>query len=265
VGHFELEYARDCQKAGNPQPKKEIDMLRTKVVKGMLGLSAVAALFAALAVHAQSTGTQSTTQGGTGQTTTSGQTSGQTGTQSDTTAGTGTAAMKDTLSRADKKMVTNMAMANMAEIEAGRLAQSKSQSEQVKNFAQQMIDDHTKALNDVQQLAQSKGIALPTTLDRTHKTKADKLAALSGEAFDRAYMQQAGVSDHKKTHDMLRQAQNRAKDPDLKALAARTLPIVDQHLNSANQLHKDTARGSSRTQGTTGSSPDKKQEQPPAQ
>ena len=253
-------------------------MLKTKVMKGVLGVSAVAALFAALAVQAQSgTGTASGAAG-TGQST-SGQTAGQTGTgqsgagqgsgaqsgsqsgsqsgmQSGTQAGSSTASGSGsaTLGKADQKMIKDMAMANLAEIEAGRMAQSKSQSEQVKNFAQQMIDDHTRALTEVQQLAQTKGVALPTELDRTHKRAAEKMAALSGEAFDRAYMKQSGLADHKKTHALLQQAQSRAKDPDVKALAARTAPIVDQHLNSAQQLSKDTARGSSGSRGSTGSS-----------
>ncbi len=255
-------------------------MLKTTFVKGALAVSAAAALFAALAVQAQtgagtatgSTGTGQTTTGQTttgqtsGQTntgqTTIGQTGGATGVQSGTQAGSSTASGTGTmggpaLSRADQKIIKDMAMANLAEIEAARMAQGKTQNEQVKNFAQQMIDDHTKALGDVQQLAQAKGVALPTELDRTHKRKAERMGALSGDAFDRAYMNQAGVADHKKTHSLLQRAQARAKDPDVKALAARTMPIVDQHLNSAQQLHKDTARGSSRTQGTTGASPDK--------
>ncbi|UUZ57184.1 DUF4142 domain-containing protein [Massilia sp. H-1] len=79
----------------------------------------------------------------------------------------------------------------MAEIEAARTAQTKSQSEQVKNFAQQMIDDHTRALNDVKQLAQARGVTPPTELDRKHKAKNARMAALSGEAYDRAYLSQA--------------------------------------------------------------------------
>ena len=164
------------------------------------------------------------------------------------------AASSAPLSRADRKMLMDFTQANMAEIEASRMAQQKSQNEQVKNFAQQMIDDHTKALGDAQQLAQAKGITLPTGLDRAHRARAKRLEGLSGEAFDRAYMAQAGVADHKKTHSMLRQGQARAKDPDLKALVARTLPVVSQHLNSATQLHSHTARGSSKAQGETGSS-----------
>ena len=261
-------------------------MLRKNVVKGVLALSAAAALFAVLTVQAQttttetrpsttgqtgttgstgSTGNSSTTA--TGQSGTSGSsqsgtsdtsTSGQTGTSGTEQAGaTASGSGATSLSRSDKKMLMDMAQANMAEIEAGRLAQSKSQSEQVKNFAQQMIDDHTKALDDIKQLAQTKGVTLPTELDRAHKALTNKLSSLSGDAFDRRYMAKAGVSDHKKVHGMLNQAQARAKDPDLKALASRTLPVVDQHLNSAQQLNKNTARGSSKTEGTTGSS-DKK-------
>lgn len=216
-------------------------MLKNKIAKGLLGVSAVAALFAAFAAQAQSTGTQSSQQTGPGTSQTGGQTS----------SGTGTTA---SLSRADRKVVVELAMSNMAEIEAARTAQTKSQSEQVKNFAQQMIDDHTRALNDVRQLAQARGVTLPTELDSKHKANNARMAALSGEAYDRAYLSQAGVADHKKAHDKLSQARGRAKDPEVKALAGRILPIVDQHLNSAQQLHKSTAVGSSRTQGTTQSS-----------
>lgn len=162
--------------------------------------------------------------------------SGQGGTQGSTASGGG-AGSTGTVSSADRKIVTDLAMANMAEIELARNAQGKSQSDQVKKYAQQMIDDHTKALGEVQQLAQTKGITLPSTLDRAHKAKADKLAAMSGDGFDRAYMAQAGVSEHKKTHSMLTKAQARAKDADIKALVTRMTPTVDQHLNAAKELH----------------------------
>ncbi|MCE3603074.1 DUF4142 domain-containing protein [Massilia sp. P8910] len=245
-------------------------MLNKKPVKGLIGICTAAALCASLGVQAQTTGTQSGSQGGSGQTG-SGQTgsgqrgtgqsgtgqsgtaqagggtaSGQSGTQGSTASGgSGTG----TIGSADRKIVTDLAMANMAEIEVARTAQGKSQDDQVKKYAQQMIDDHTKALNEVQQLAQTKGITLPATLDRAHKAKADKLAALSGDAFDRAYMAQAGVAEHKKTHGMLTRAQARAKDADVKALVTRLTPTVEQHLNAAQELrgNKNTAKGNSST------------------
>lgn len=227
-------------------------MPKTTVLKAILGVSAVAALFAAMAVQAQAPASGQAGQAPAGQTAT-----GQSGQQGATASGAG-AAHAAKLSRQDRKILMDMNMAHMAEVEAGRLAHSKTQSEQVRNFAQQMIDDHDKALADVRQLSDAKGVKLPVELDKAHKARINKLAAMSGEAFDRAYMDWAGVADHKKVHTILSHAESRAKDPDLKALAARTLPIVNQHLSSAEQLHKNTAQGSSKTQGSTGASPEKK-------
>jgi predicted outer membrane protein len=169
---------------------------------------------------------------------------GQSSTQGNTASGSG----KGSLSKADQKLVRDMAMTNMAEIETARMAQSKSQSEMVKTYAQRMIDDHTKALTEVQQLAQTKGMTLPTELDKMHKAKADKLAKLSGEQFDKAYMAQAGVADHKKAHAKLQMASNKAKDADVKALAGRMHPTVQDHLKMAQEHNthmKSAATGSS--------------------
>lgn len=140
------------------------------------------------------------------------------------------------LSKADQKIVMDMATGNMAEIEAAKMAQGKAQDDKVKAFAQQMMDDHTKALADVQQLATAKGLTMPTAVDKSHKAMADKLGAKSGAAFDKAYMAQEGVADHKKMRGMLAAAEKKAKDPDVKALAAKMLPTVDQHLKAAQQM-----------------------------
>jgi putative membrane protein len=142
-----------------------------------------------------------------------------------------------TLSKADQKAVVDMAMSNMAEVATGKMAVAKSQNPQVKAFAQKMIDDHTTAQNDVTTLAQAKGVTLPTDLDATHKAMAAMLDKLSGDAFDKAYMKNAGVSDHTKTHNKLAKAASAAKDPDVKAAATKMMPVVDQHL----QLAKDQA------------------------
>ncbi|SHH67708.1 DUF4142 domain-containing protein [Massilia sp. CF038] len=145
------------------------------------------------------------------------------------------------LTKADQQIVEGMARANMAEIEAGKLALANGQSAEVKAFAQQMIDDHTKALNDVTTLAQNKGVTLPTEPDAKHKAMAAKLAKLKGDAFDKSYMAQAGVADHKKVHATLKKDEARAKDPDVKALAAKMLPTVEQHLHTASGKPHDQA------------------------
>src|SRR5437868_5338811 len=114
-----------------PQPpKKEKVMQKKKVLKGLLAVSAVAAMFSTFGVQAQSAGSGSS----------SGVAPGAPG------------ASGASLSKGDQKALVGMAQANMAEVAAGKLAQSKSQNDQVKSFAQQMIDDHTKALTEVQQV-----------------------------------------------------------------------------------------------------------------
>jgi putative membrane protein len=140
------------------------------------------------------------------------------------------------LNKADQAIIKKMAQANINEVEAGKLAVSKAQAADVKAFAQQMVDDHTKALGDVTTLAQAKGVTLPTAPDAKHKAMAAKLSKLDGAAFDKAYMAQAGVSDHTMVHKALKADESRAKDADVKALAGKMLPTVEQHLHSATEM-----------------------------
>jgi predicted outer membrane protein len=140
------------------------------------------------------------------------------------------------LGAGDEKILKEMAMADMAEVEGGKMAQGKSQNSDVKAFAQQMIDDHTSNLNDVKALAQARGVTLPTEPDAKHKAMAAKLDKMSGDAFDKAYMKQAGVQDHKTVHAKLMAAAKKAKDAEVKALVEKTEPVVAQHLKSAEQM-----------------------------
>lgn len=203
-------------------------MQQRKHLNRMLGIAALAMLFGGGAVHAQSTGATSATQGS-GSSAQSG-----TGTSSNASAGASKAgAESGSVSKADQRMMKNLAEANLAEIDTGKLALQKSQNDQVKAYAQKMIDDHTQAQKELEQLAQQKGVTLPTETDMKHKAAAKALSALEGEKFDKMYMNQVGVRDHKNTHQLLTKAQKSAKDPDLKALATKTTPIVDNHLTMA--------------------------------
>ena len=144
-------------------------------------------------------------------------------------------AVATTLSKADHKVVVDMAMANMAEVATGKMAIAKSQNLQVKAYAQKMIDEHSAAQVDVTALAQAKGVTMPTDLDAPHKSMAAKLDKLSGDAFDKAYMKNAGVSAHTKTHNKLVKAASKAKDPDVKAASTKMMPVVEQHLKLAKE------------------------------
>ena len=156
--------------------------------------------------------------------------------QSSGASGTAGATGSANVSKADRKGIMDMAMVNMAEIEMGKLAQSKSQNPEVKTYAQQMIDDHTKALQEVQTVAQAKGVTLPTELDAKHKAMSAKLEKLSGDAFDREYMKVGGLASHKEAHALLQKNQKAAKDPEVKGLATKMLPTVEQHLKAAQQM-----------------------------
>jgi putative membrane protein len=139
------------------------------------------------------------------------------------------------ISQADQKMITDIAQANIAEIQTGRLALTKSQSPQVRAFAQKMIDDHTMAMQELQRLAQSAGASLPGDTDLMHKAIAAELGILSGDTFDRQYMSQVGLSDHKRTQELLETTTRSASNPALRAYAQRILPVVSRHLDQAQQ------------------------------
>jgi putative membrane protein len=166
-------------------------------------------------------------------------------------------AQAQNLAKSDQQMLEQLAQGNMAEVEAGRIALQKSQNTEVRAFAQQMIDDHTAGLQAVQTVAQSKGVTLPAEPDARHKAMAAKLNGLSGDAFDRTYLSEAGVSDHKKTHALVQKVQANAKDADVQALGGKLEPTVAQHLTQVEQLYASvkggTASGGSGTTGATGS------------
>ena len=126
----------------------------------------------------------------------------------------------------------------MAEIETSKLALEKSKDQQITRFAQQMIDDHTKALNDLRAVAQNKAVQVPNAPDFAHKAMATALRATTGDFFDKEYIKHVGVGDHRRTVDLLEKIQREAKDPDLKSYAAKVLPVVQHHLTMARAMNK---------------------------
>ncbi len=156
------------------------------------------------------------------------------------------------LDRSDRKVLTQLAEANIAEITAGKLALTKASNPEVKAYAQRMVDEHTKSLAEVQALAQAKGVELPKEPNVKHKAKGAMLEALSGDIFDRTYIKQSGRRDHRVTHEQLKDGMDKIKDPDIKALAMKMRPVVEQHLLAADELIARTARNATGTAGTPG-------------
>jgi len=106
------------------------------------------------------------------------------------------------VSRGDRDFVNDLTIANMAEIELGRMAAEKAANAEVKRFGQMMADDHTAAGNKLKPIATQHSIPMPTELDDNHRELRDKLAKLSGAEFDREYMK-AMVDGHEDVADKL--------------------------------------------------------------
>ncbi|MDB5802073.1 MAG: putative secreted protein [Rhodocyclales bacterium] len=146
-----------------------------------------------------------------------------------------------TLSHGDKKFLDAAAHAGHTEVEGSKLAQSKSSSSDVKSFADQMIKDHTKVGDELDQLAASKGVKVPTEPSITQKAKLKMLGAYSGANFDKHYAKSIGVEAHEDTVKLFRKASKDVKDPDVKAFADKTLPGLEHHLEMAKTLASTTA------------------------
>src|ERR1041385_5450327 len=121
------------------------------------------------------------------------------------------------------------------EVELGRVAASQGTSDAVKQFGQRMVDDHSKANQELMNLAQGKGITLPTTLDEKHQKELTKFSSMTGAEFDREYTKMM-VSDHRKDVSEFEKESSRGMDADLKEFATKTLPTLQEHLKLAEAL-----------------------------
>jgi putative membrane protein len=162
-------------------------------------------------------------------------TSGAQNTNSSTTRNDNTHAGHDASMMADHKFAMEAAMGGMMEVELGRLAAEKGASDEVRQFGQRMVDDHTKANEDLMQVASGKGMMLPAEVGPKHRAEMQKLSSLSGERFDREYVKMM-VKDHKKDVGEFQKEAARGADPDLKSFAARTLPTLQQHLQMIQRI-----------------------------
>jgi putative membrane protein len=141
---------------------------------------------------------------------------------------------------ADAKFAMMAAMGGMAEVEMGRLAAQKGASDEVRQFGQRMVDDHTRANEQLMQVASSKGMTLPTALDAKHQAEMQRLSALPADRFDREYVKMM-VKDHKKDVAEFQKESTRGTDPDLKSFAATALPTLQTHLQMIQRIDDKTA------------------------
>jgi putative membrane protein len=146
---------------------------------------------------------------------------------------------KHSLKQGERKFIETAAQHNLAEVQIGKIAESKAASPEAKKFGQQMAQDHGQALQEITQLAKAKAISIPSEPDRSHQREAKNLEKLSGPEFDRKYMASM-VKDHEKDVKEFRKMARDAKDPDVRALAEKTLPVLEGHLKMAREVAATT-------------------------
>ena len=145
----------------------------------------------------------------------------------------------------DKKFVKDAALGGMAEVELGKLATQKAASDAVKQFGQKMVDDHTKANEQLKEVASKENITIPDSLDSKHQSRIEKLSKLSGPDFDKAYIKDQ-VKDHKQDVSEFKSEADSGSDPNIKQFASNTLPILEQHLTMAKGLSKTEKKTASK-------------------
>ena len=145
-------------------------------------------------------------------------------------------------SNPDQDFVTKAAQGNSAEIALGKMVAAKTKDPNVKQFAQMMVKDHTTALNQLQEVAQSKNLNLNDNLPEDAKELQTKLSSDTGKQLDKDYMN-GMVEDHQKdVQEFTNESQN-AKDPDVKQWASKTLPVLQKHLQKAEQIDAKLNKG----------------------
>lgn len=162
---------------------------------------------------------------------------------------------KGSFDKQDQTYFRSLAQANMAEVQAGKLAQQQAKSAEVKQYGEHMVKDHGKMLEEQQSMAKSKGIEMPKQPNKDQQASMKKLQQAKGEQFDRAFMAQM-VSDHEKALKLAQDAAKKASDPQFKAMAEKAAPEIQKHLDMAKQVSDKASAGG--TKASSDSKADKK-------
>lgn len=145
----------------------------------------------------------------------------------------------------DAEFAVEAADGGLMEVQLGTLALTKASSPEVKQFAQMMVDEHSKANNELKSLAQQKNITLPTVMGDETKRKYDNLSEKSGAEFDKEYMDLM-VKDHKEDIEEFEEQAEESKDAEIKAWASSKVATLREHLREAERIQEGLDNTSSR-------------------
>ena len=138
----------------------------------------------------------------------------------------------------DRMFVSKAMQGSLAEVQLGQLTLQKSNNPQVKEFAQRMIDDHTKLNEQMKPVAQQVGVKPPEQISKGDRKTIAKLQGLSGSAYDQAYIKDM-VKDHKQDLNEFQMEASSGQDQTVKDAANQGSKVIAQHLQMAQQMAKD--------------------------
>lgn len=142
---------------------------------------------------------------------------------------------------------------NTAEIQLGQMAQQKATNEQVKQFGEKMINDHTELNNQLSNLATQCGATLPTELTHKNKKMSDKLSKLNGSEFDKEYMNDM-IKGHEQAVAAFKKESKDAAQTPVDKWAGKTVAMLEGHLDQAKQVGQEVgapaAENSAQTAGS---------------
>jgi len=140
-----------------------------------------------------------------------------------------------TLSDADRDFAMKAAQGGMAEVEMGNLAQQQGSAANVKEFGRKLVQDHTKANNDLKDIASRENITLPADMSADERKTLDRLSKLSGAKFDSEFAKES-VDDHEKDIKEFEKEAESGQNQSLKSFSSSTLPTLHDHLNMAQGI-----------------------------
>ena len=151
--------------------------------------------------------------------------------QADNALPTPTPAPTSSLDHSDKSFIRKAAKAGMKEVAISQAVQDRLRNPQLKEFARQMVNDHTNANNQLMALAQQKGVEMP---EKDETSLSEKWTEKGGD-LDKEYIKTM-VDDHEEAVKLFTKA-SQSRDPDVAAFAQKTLPVVEHHLEMAKDLN----------------------------
>ena len=140
----------------------------------------------------------------------------------------------------DAKFAADAAQGGMAEVKLGQLAEQNGSSDAVKAFGRRMVQDHSKAGDELKQAAQTAGITLPADISSKDQSMYDELAKLKGAAFDRAYARMM-VHDHEEDVKEFQKESQSGQNEQIRSFATKTLPTLQEHLQQARQMQQSVS------------------------